>query len=130
MTAHACGAFTGKKLMGCCLCCSTPVYDVREVFGPGPLEGEPSRVGLMTEEGTQVEILLSDGSVCHVDFCVPCATHLRPEDLWTVWQKNVERTDELERLAGRRDNQPPRSVRGGAGLSPPGGVRWGPQGRA
>lgn len=124
MTAHVCGAFTAKKLTACCCCCSTPVYDIPETFAKGPQAGEAARVGLMQAHGTQVEILLSNGSVCHFDFCVDCATNLRPEDLWAVWETNVARTDELARLAGRRDNQRRAVVRAAARLWPVGVVRW------
>lgn len=124
MTAHVCGAFTAKKLTGCCLCCSSPTYDVLETFAEGPRAGEPSRLGLMTPEGTQVEIMLSDGSVAHFDFCVECATKLIPENLAAVWDTHVARTDECARLAGRRDNQRRAMVRAAARVFPVGVIRW------
>lgn len=124
MTIHACGTFTGKKLTACCACCGEPVYDVLEVYAEGPRAGEPSRIGPMQEHGTQVEILLSDGSVCHFDMCVPCAEHLRPEDLAALWETNVARVDELCRLAGRRETQRRAIVRAVARLWPVGVTRW------
>lgn len=130
VSAHVCGAFTAKKLTGCCLCCSTPTYDVLEVFAEAPRAGEPSRLGLMQEHGTQVELMLSDGSVCHVDMCVDCATKLRPEDLLAVWETNVARTDEFCRLAGRRETQRRAMVRAVARVYPVGVARWRRQDRA
>lgn len=124
MTAHVCGAFTGKKLTACCCCCGTPTYDILETIVDGPRAGEAGRVGMMQAHGTQVEIQLSDGSVCHIDFCVDCATNLRPEDLLAVWEMNVARTDELCRLAGRRENQRRALVRDVARVFPVGVTRW------
>ena len=130
MPEHVCGIFDAKKTFGCCLCCSQAVYDVLERFVSGPCVGEASRLGAMDTHGTQVEIKLSDGSVAHFDFCVDCATKLRPEDLAAVWETNVARTDELARLAGRRDNQRRAIVRAVARVYPVGVTRWRRQDRA
>lgn len=124
MAEHVCGAFTGKKLVGCCLCCSSPVYDILETFAAGPRDGEARRVGLMLEHGTQLEILLSDGSACHFDFCVACATNLTPENLWDVWQRNVERVEAFARMAGRREVQRRAIMRVVARVYPVGVLRW------
>lgn len=120
MSDHVCGAFTAKKMVGCCLCCSAPVYDILETFAEGPRYGEARRVGLMQEHGTQLEILLSDGSICHFDFCVPCAAEVRPEHLWEIWQRTIERAADLAQLAGRRDAQQRMLVRAMARLRPVG----------
>ena len=124
MTIHVCGTFTGKKLTASCVCCGTPTYDILETFTAGPCAGEAARVGLMQEHGTQVEMMLSDGSVCHFDFCQPCAANLQPEYLWAVWDRHVARTDEFARIAGRRDNQRRAIVRAPARLFPVGVMRW------
>ena len=124
MTAHVCGAFDGTKLVGCCCCCSTPTFEIRETFVEGLRAGEARRVGPMLPDGTQVEIMLSDGSACHFDFCVACATNLRPDDLWKVWDTNVQRTDEFCRIAGRREPQRRAIVRAAARVFPLGVVRW------
>lgn len=124
MTDHVCGVFDAPKTFGCCCCCSAPVYDVLERFVSGPCVGEASRLGAMEAHGTQVEIMLSDGSVAHFDFCVECATRLRPEDLWAVWDTHVARTDDFARQAGRRDNQRRAMVRAAARVFPVGVLRW------
>jgi len=124
MTAHVCGAFTGTKLTACCACCGEATYDILETIATGPRAGEAGRVGLMLESGTQVEVMLSDGSVCHVDLCVDCATALRPEHLLALWDLNVRRTDELCRFAGRRESQRRAQVRHAARLWPVGVTRW------
>ena len=124
MMEHVCGVFDAKKTFGCCCCCSEPVYDVLERFVSGPCIGEASRLGAMEEHGTQVEIKLSDGSVAHFDFCVDCATKLRPEDLRAVWETHVARTDEFARQAGRRENQRRAMVRAAARVFPVGVTRW------
>lgn len=130
LSEHVCGTFTEKKTYGCCVCCARPVYDILETIVEGPQAGEAARLGLMQEHGTQVEIMLSDGSVCHFDFCVECATHLRPEDLAAVWGTHVSRTDEFCRLANRRENQRRAHVRTQARLFPVGVLRWRRQDRA
>lgn len=124
MTAHVCGAFDQKKLTGCCACCQQPVYDILETFAAGPCAGEAARVGLMQEHGTQVELMLSDGSICHFDFCVDCATNLQPEHLLDLWETHVRRTDEFARIAGRRNVQRRAIVRAAARVFPVGVVRW------
>ena len=124
MTAHVCGAFTGPKLTACCCCCGLPTYDILETMTAGPRAGEAGRVGLMLESGTQVEILLSDGSLCHFDMCVECATHLGPGDLAALWTTHVARINALCRIAGRRENQRRAIVRAAARLWPVGVTRW------
>lgn len=124
MTAHVCGAFTAKKLTASCCCCSTPVYDILETIVEGARAGEARRIGLMQEHGTQVELLLSDGSVAHFDFCVDCATNLKPESLLAVWDTHVARIDEVCRLAGRHENQRRAMVRAAARVFPVGVTRW------
>lgn len=123
MTAHTCGAFTGKKLVGCCLCCASPVYEILETFAAGPREGDARRVGLMQEHGTQVEILLSNGSISHFDFCVDCAAKLTPANLWDVWQRNVERVEDFTRV-GHREAQRRAILRAVARVYPVGVLRW------
>lgn len=124
MSEHVCGVFDGKKLTACCACCGEPTYDILETIVAGPRAGEAGRVGLMLESGTQVEVMLSDGSVCHFDMCVECATALQPEHLAALWATNVARVDELCRLAGRRENQRRAQVRHVARLFPVGVTRW------
>ena len=124
MTAHVCGAFTGPKLTACCCCCGAPTYDILETIAAGPRAGEAGRVGLMLESGTQVEVLLSDGSLCHFDMCVGCAANLAPVDLAALWVTHIARTDELCRLAGRRENQRRAIVRAAARVWPVGVTRW------
>ena len=124
MPDHACGAFTGKKLAGCCVCCQAPTFAVLETFADGPRAGEPRRLGPMLETGTQVEIMLNDGSVAHFDACLKCAANVKPEHLWDIWQTHVARTDEFARLAGRRDNQRRAMVRAEARKYPVGVTRW------
>lgn len=124
MAEHVCGAFSGKKLTACCACCQTPTYDILETIVSGPRAGEAARVGMMVETGTQVEVMLSDGSVCHFDLCVACAMNLRPEHLLALWETNVARTEELCRLAGRRENQRRAMVRAVARVFPVGVTRW------
>ena len=103
----------------------TPAFPRRpKRFVSGPCVGEASRLGAMQEHGTQVEIKLSDGSVAHFDCCVDCATNLRPEHLWAVWETHVARTDEFARQAGRRDNQRRAIVRAAARVFPVGVLRW------
>lgn len=103
--SHTCGTFPHPLKYACCLCCGEPVFDVLETHAEGPFADSPARIGLMTEEGTQVEFLLSDGSVAHVAFCVTCARNLRPEHYQTVWEKNVEAHDVLCGIARRTPNQ-------------------------
>jgi hypothetical protein len=107
-----------------CVCCGTPVYEVLETFADGPRAGEARRIGLMTEAGTQAELMLSDGSVCHFDVCTDCAPHLQPEHLLALWDTHVARTDEFCRIAGRRENQRRAIVRAQARLFPVGVLRW------
>lgn len=38
-----------------------------------------------TDTATQVEFLLSDGTVTHVTFCLPCAHALAPDEYAEVW---------------------------------------------
>ena len=121
---HTCGAFDRPKVFACCACCGEPTYDIRETIAEGPLAGQPARVGLMLETVTQVELMLSDGSVCHVDLCITCATDLRPEHLLALWETNVRCTDEMAKIAGKRDSQRRAEVRRAARLYPVGVVKW------
>ena len=126
MTAHTCGVFDQRKRLGCCCCCREPVYEILETSS----DDEPRRLGLMQAHGTQVELLLSDGSVAHFDFCGDCAARLQPEHLAAVWETNVARTDEFCRLAGRREAQRRAMVRAVARVFPVGVTRWRRQDRA
>lgn len=121
---HVCGAFDGTKSYGRCCCCSTDVYDVLETFAEGPCAGENARVGLMKDDGTQVEVMLSDGSVAHFDMCVSCAMNLQPEYLLAMWDTHVRRTDDFARLAKKRDAQRRAEVRAAARVYPVGVIKW------
>ena len=105
MTDHICGAFDQLVRTGCCLCCTGPVFEVYQVRdAPGhPLDGHPRRVGPMLESGTQVEVLLNDGSYADLAFCRPCADEFRPETYRRAWLALVERGDVSLRLAGRSE---------------------------
>lgn len=124
MTAHVCGAFDQPLVYACCACCGGPVFDVLETIAEGPLAGQPARIGLMNDAGTQVEVMLSNGSIAHVAMCVPCATNLQPESLLPLWQTNIARTDAMARIAGKRDSQRRAEVRRVARLYPVGVIRW------
>ena len=106
MTAHTCGRFDQLIRTGCCLCCSEPVFQVYETRSePGhPLDGHPTRVGPMLDSGTQVEVLLNDGSVAHLTFCRPCADEFRPATYHRAWLALVDRNDVSMRLSGRSEN--------------------------
>lgn len=124
MPDHVCGAFTGKKLAACCACCQTPTYDILETFAEGPRAGEARRIGWMLETGTQVELMLNDGSIATFELCTDCAPNLKPEHLLKLWDTNVTRVAELARLAGRQDAQQRALVRQVARVYPVGVVRW------
>ena len=104
MSAHACGAFEHVKRSGCCTCCDDPVYEVREMYVEGPLAEHPRRIGPMLEHGTQVTMLLTDGSTADVTMCLTCAQALRPAMYPALWRACVERAALSLRLAGRSDN--------------------------
>ena len=73
------GAVTfGPKRPGCCIACGTPVYEA----------------GRMTEAGTQIEFVLSDGSEVAVTFCLADATALTPVDYDAMWAECVRATVE------------------------------------
>jgi len=67
-----------------------------------PYAGRPRRVGKMLECGTQVEFLLSDGTMMPLTMCVECAQSLTPEsygDLMdTVRAAWEESMDDAHRL--------------------------------
>lgn len=63
------------KRPGCCTRCETPVYEI----------ADNGAVGRMTDRGTQVEFLLSDGTECDVTFCNDCAAGLALEDFGPMW---------------------------------------------
>lgn len=124
MTVHTCGIFDQPKRVALCLCCATPTYEILETFVEGPRAGEARRVGPMLPHGTQIEIMLSDRSVAHLDLCLDCAAHVQPEHLLTMWDRVVDRTDDLARIAGRRDSQRRALVRQVARVYPMGAARW------
>ena len=73
---------TWDKRPGCCTRCETPVYEI----------GPNGAVGRMTDLGTQVEFLLSDGTECDVTFCTTCAAALSPGDFGAVWDAVLDAT--------------------------------------
>lgn len=107
MPNHVCGTFDHVKRAGCCACCLEPVYEVRQTLDkPGhPLDGHPIRLGAMLEHGTQIELLLSDGSEADVAFCLPCAMNLTPEMYPRLWRLCLDRMEIALGLAGRSDNE-------------------------
>lgn len=58
----------------------------------------------MLDTGTQVEVLLNDGSFADLAFCRPCADEFRPEHYRRAWLALVDRGDVSLRLAGRSEN--------------------------
>lgn len=105
-TEHVCGVFDQVKRLGCCLCCAEPIYEVRETRDQPehPLHGHPTRLGPMLEHGTQVTLLMSDGSEADVSFCLPCATHLTPATYQRAWLACVERGDLSAQVMRRSPN--------------------------
>src|SRR5574341_2292917 len=102
---HVCGVFDQLKRAGCCTCCIEPVYEVRDTWADGPLAGHPRRLGPMLDTGTQVTLLLSDGSQADVALCLDCARHLRPEFYSALWRACLRRQDLSLELAGRSMNE-------------------------
>lgn len=124
MTDHVCGAFDLPLRTACCACCGLAVFAILETIVGGPRAGEAARIGPMLEGGTQVELVMNDGSIAHCAMCVACATNLTPDTLLKLWDTNVARTDELARLAGRREPIRRALVREVARKFPVGVVRW------
>lgn len=94
------------KRLGCCLGCDTEVYDVVQYFPADHpfFPGHPQRVGAMKPEGTQIELLMSDGSAINVTFCIECAQAVTPAVYGVIWRLCIERTLLSLRAAGRREN--------------------------
>lgn len=106
MSDHVCGVFDQPKRVGCCLCCSEPVYTVKSVHPEGhPLAGHPNSLGPMLPHGLQVEFLLSNGAEADVTFCEPCARNLKPEHYILAWGRVIDRTDLALQLEQRRDTE-------------------------
>lgn len=105
MSDHVCGAFDQVKAAGCCTCCREEIYEVYDRWTDGPLAGHPRRLGPMLEHGTQVEVLLSDGSTADIAMCLPCAQALVPEAYSALWRACVRRQNLSLQLAGRSANE-------------------------
>jgi hypothetical protein len=113
---------TFTKRAGHCMACGTPTFEIRERQEPSGTRLEVLRLGPMLDEGTQVEMLLSDGSCVHLDFCVGCASKLTPDDYLDAWEAVLDRTE--ERLATTRPNERQRKVQHLARLWPMAVLRW------
>ena len=79
------------KQLGLCTGCETECYRILERYPDGPLIGQPSRVGRMTEDGCQVELLLSDGTEAAITCCRECAKALTPADYQILWEACMDR---------------------------------------
>lgn len=78
------------KLVGCCTTCGCECFDISERFPDGHvLAGEPRRVGRMLDCGTQIEFMLSDGSLHPLTFCLDCSATILPDDYPAIWDTVV-----------------------------------------
>jgi hypothetical protein len=94
----------GPKVLGQCLQCQAPTFDVLQVYeAPHPLAGQPRRLGAARENQTQVRFLLSTGATADVGFCLDCARALQPDDFWPIWRACVARNDLSLQLANRSE---------------------------
>ncbi len=76
----------------------------------------------MSDTGTQVEFLMSDGACVHLDFCVECAMRLGPDDYLNAWDAVLDRTEEhAQRM---RPNERQRGIQHLARLWPMAVLRW------
>ena len=88
------------KQPGLCTLCNIEVFEIVERFPMDhPLEGEVRRVGQMLENGTQIELLLSDNSEMALSFCLDCAKGLTPEQYPQImarvreaWERELDDT--------------------------------------
>ena len=103
---------TWDKRPGCCTRCETPVYEI----------GRNGAVGRMTDLGTQVEFLLSNGTECDVTFCTTCAAALSPGDFGAVWDAVLDATG--RELAGRTPTERARLMAPLMRVYPMGVLRW------
>ena len=111
------------KRPACCLGCGTETYEIRERQEPsGTVLADVLRVGPMLEHGTQVELLLSDGSCAHLDFCVECADRFGPADYQAAWDAVLDAT--ALSLASRRPNEQRRGLLGMMRVWPLAVLRW------
>ena len=82
-----------------------PTHEVLALYVDGPLAEHPRRLGPMLEHGTQVTLLLSDGSVADITLCLDCAQGLMPAMYPALWRSCIARSDLSLQLAHRSDNE-------------------------
>ena len=88
------GVFPPKR-PGLCVCCGSDVYEIRQrVTDPdSPFHGWPASLGPMLESGTQIELLMSDGSTASIACCLDCAGTVTPADYQRIWETCVDAAD-------------------------------------
>lgn len=86
------------KFPGSCWGCGEECYEVLR----RDAAGRPGALGPMKECGTQIGMLLSDGSVCDLTFCRSCAGQLAPADYAGLWRAILAATE--TDLAGQSPN--------------------------
>lgn len=108
LPGHDCGPPYQLKVNGSCLCCREVVYTVIDFYpddAPPEFAGTPRRVNRPLPRATQVMLLLSDGSIADITFCIDCANELRPAHYMAVWNACTDRLALSLRLAGRSANE-------------------------